>query len=400
MSLNSAERGAGGGGGGAGAERAPRLQGGADYAAWRPRMDAFLQAKGAEDVHRRTVTQTDWEARAKRVEQWADEDLARALADADGSSSSSGTAALTAEQKAGRALVRQTVDRSQRAYGHLYPALPDELQLQVAHLPRGWAYGLWAWLEAKFQSTEDDNIATLFMDWTALAQDKQESYDAYRARVNRVQTLLTRAKEEPSPRMYAFTLLDRLQPHYKAAVLALKSSALLKDPKKVDWDEVTRFINAHERSELRLDGAGAEGQPGADRALAATQQQQQRSAGAIGAGASSRGGGASSGGWQQARGRRGGRPQRQARVAGGGGHSGSDSDHSPRCYECGKIGHIGRDCPLRRSARGAPAGARTQSPTSSDGADERANVATRWFSVSSWVCACGLESVCTHSVCA
>ena len=288
--------------------------------------------------------------------------------------------ALPAEQRAARKVITTVMERSQRAFAHLFSALPDDLQLQVAHLSDGWAYGLWAWLEAKFQSTEDDNIDALLTEWAALAQDKQESFDAYRARVNRVQMLLTHAEEKPSARVYSFTLLGKLQPHFKPAVLALKNGELLRDAKNVDWEAVTRFINAHERSEQRLEGAGAEGQPGADRALAATQQQ--RSKTADGAAAGGRGASASSGGWQQARGRRGGRSQRQERGAnggGGGGHSGSDSEHGPRCYECGKIGHIGRDCPLRRSARSAPGGARTQSPTSSDGGDERANAATRWF---------------------
>ena len=41
--------------------------------------------------------------------------------------------------------------------------------------------------------------------------------------MNQLKALLEHAKEPPSARMYAFMLLDRLQPRYKQAVLALKA---------------------------------------------------------------------------------------------------------------------------------------------------------------------------------
>src|SRR6185437_1345928 len=57
-------------------------------------------------------------------------------------------------------------------------------------------------------------------------------------------------------------LLGKLQPRYKPAVLALKAGDKLKDADKVEWDTVTAFINAHERSEQRLDGdTGVDGGP-------------------------------------------------------------------------------------------------------------------------------------------
>jgi len=313
-------------------------------------MDAWLQSKGADDAHRREQTQAAWEAVTAQVTRWATEDYTAALAEADDSASSMKGAkreALSVEKKAARTLVRQTVDRSQRAYGHLYSALPDALQLQVAHLPRGWAYGLWTWLEQKFQSTEDDNVDSLFGEWTALAQAADESFDAYRARVDRVRTLLAHAKEEMSPRMYAFALLGKLQPHFKPAVLALKNGELLRDAKNVDWEAVTRFINAHERSEQRLEqaaGATHEGQPGGGfRALAAM--------------------GHTRGLRNEPRG------EDIGRRRGDGGRDGQsrradDESGQIECFRCHKMGnHIARDCPEgpRDGLRGATgAGGRRQ----------------------------------------
>src|SRR4051794_28310847 len=127
MSLNSESARSGGGGGGAGAERAPRLQNGAGYAQWRARMHAFLQARGAEGVHTRKETQEVWQATAGRVARWADEDYARALAEADGAESA-GSAALKLEaqsdaQRAARKLITAAMERSKRAYAHLFGAL-------------------------------------------------------------------------------------------------------------------------------------------------------------------------------------------------------------------------------------------------------------------------------------
>ena len=90
-------------------------------------------------------------------------------------------------------------------------------------MPPSFAFGLWNWLEQKFQSTETDSVGELLAQWIALQQEEDESFDAYRARVNHLRVLLVHAKEPPSDNMYALTLVDRLHPRYKQAVLALKA---------------------------------------------------------------------------------------------------------------------------------------------------------------------------------
>jgi broad specificity phosphatase PhoE len=78
------------------------------------------------------------------------------------------------------------VERSRQAFGRIYSALPEDLRLQVAHLPQEWAFGLWQWLERKFQSTEADHVGLLLRRWIHLSMNEGESFDAYRARVNEV----------------------------------------------------------------------------------------------------------------------------------------------------------------------------------------------------------------------
>jgi hypothetical protein len=172
MSLNSEEKTSGSGGGGAGgvdhALQAPRLLPGG-YAAWRPRMDVFLQRAGAEGIHTDALTSEVWKATSARVDALAKATLVDAMAlmmATDGGSSSS--TSVSDEVKAARKTVAAMVERSRRVYGILYASLPDELCAQVAHLPAGWAYCLWDWLQKKFQSTEEDSVDELLQQWTQL----------------------------------------------------------------------------------------------------------------------------------------------------------------------------------------------------------------------------------------
>jgi hypothetical protein len=73
---------------------APRLRSGAEYSAWAPSMDVFLQRAGAESIHKKASTRESWVTTSARVALWADEEMARAmqLALDDGAGSSSDTA--------------------------------------------------------------------------------------------------------------------------------------------------------------------------------------------------------------------------------------------------------------------------------------------------------------------
>lgn len=153
MSGQSLSTGASDGAGGAALAHAPRLTPGG-YAAWRPRMDVFLQRAGAESIHTKAATAEAWMLMSERVDALADEALADAMALVLGTSGgSSRSSSVSDEVKAARKTVAAMVDRSRRVYGILYASLPEELCAQVAHLPAGWAHGLWDWLERKFQST-------------------------------------------------------------------------------------------------------------------------------------------------------------------------------------------------------------------------------------------------------
>ena len=237
-------------GSGAGADKAPRLLAGG-YAAWKDVADNWLDTRGAQGVHRKPLEAAVWRQRRDKADALRDEELAQAFADGDIEESK-------ASDKARKATQLHFVDNSIRVYGLLYSCLAEELRLQVAHIDKGHAYGLWHWLETKFQSSESDSVYVLLSDWMSLQMMDGESFDSYRARVDKVKTLLEHAKEPVSVRVYEYTLLRRLQPRYKLAVLALQANGMLKDANNVDWDAVTAFVNAYERSEMRLESAHAD----------------------------------------------------------------------------------------------------------------------------------------------
>ena len=213
---------------------------------------------------------------------------------------------LSEQQLKARQRAAERVRRTRKAYGYLYAALPEELRLLVKEVPQGYAFGIWSFLEKKYQNTEQDNVADLWERFTALEQSSDESFEEYKARVDELRSLLTHAKDPPSHGLYAHRLLWKLQSKYDHAVLALKASDRIKDPTKINWVEVVSFMANHERSQLRLNGVNEQS---AERSM----------------------------------------------VARGGGNSSSSSGVAPRkqgvtatdlrCFGCGTVGHIRRNCP-------------------------------------------------------
>lgn len=251
---------AGGNGGGHGMSAGPRLQPGC-YASWRPKMEVHLARNGAEEIHMRVSTADEWRAMSANVKGWADDAMNEAMALAMGKSSSSklGQPAVTDEVKLARQMVTAMVSRSRRVHGVIFASLPDDIAQQVAHLPSGWAFGLWDWLIRKFQNTEDDGVDAMCSEFSSLRMSDDESYDAYRARVVDLATRLEYAKEKPSARLYKIALVGagKLLPMYRPSVMAMTNAGVFKDVVNIDWDSVTAKLNAVEREEALSQADGS-----------------------------------------------------------------------------------------------------------------------------------------------
>ena len=236
----------------------PRLIGGR-YNEWRPQMENALMRAG---VARRDYAEecADWAVLASTVENWSREEEQESINYALGRSSGTNSASSASvssgirpdEKK--RRVATEAIARMRKAYTLLYQALPEDLRRLVAGLPQGNAYALWSWLEKKYQNTEQDNIGDLWDSFTRLEQGEDETFEAYKARVDQTFALLEHAKDKPSAGLYAHRVLWKLTPMYAPAVLALKASGKLTDANKIVWSEVVTYISDHERSLNRLAG--------------------------------------------------------------------------------------------------------------------------------------------------
>jgi transposase InsO family protein len=245
---------------------------GVGYAAWRPQMEAALLRAGIE-VRDYKEEIKEWAKLEKALQQdiILEEDFGMALVLAG---SEARTAKREQEEKAAdpqlqevkaRKSIADRVRRVRRAYVLLYTAMPEELRLLTTDVPQGYAFGLWDWLQKRFQNTEQDSVADHWEQFTGLNQTAEETFEEYKARVDAVKTLLEQAKEVPSAGQYSHRLLWKLHSRYSQAVLALKAGDMLKDINRVDWTAVASFMSNYERSQLRLTGENS----GGDRSMAA-----------------------------------------------------------------------------------------------------------------------------------
>jgi len=263
MSLTSADGFGAKSPGGAAAGSAPRLTGAAAYSTWAPLFSNWLQRNGAEIAVEREIP--NFAAKLAVAKDWVREAEEASWAAALGGGSSSSAvksedaqaATAAAETLAHRKEAIRLLDRSKRVYAALYEAMPEELRVQIPTTP-GDAFALWLWLENKLQSKEADAVNSLLKQWHALHMGPEESFDAYRARVNKLRSFLATAGENVSHVSFLFVMTEKLQPHYSTVVLALKAGEKLQDPAAVDWDKVAAMMNSHERSELELNGGVSE----------------------------------------------------------------------------------------------------------------------------------------------
>jgi len=307
-------------------------------------MDVYLEKAGAAEIHTTKETEAEWKLSADGVRAWDREAIADARSALSlGGSVSSGSSAstmvkktpLSDEIKAFRKVIKEMVARSIRVFGIIHSSLPEELKKEVEHLPRGWAFGLWDWLEKKFQSTEKANVHALLGEWIQLHQEEDESFDSYRARVVKIATLLEHAKQKvQTGDMLVYIMLYRLLPRYKQAVMALHGSGKLDDADKVDWKDVAGFVNAHVSSEESLQNGGDNANDGAMAVRSNTFAKVAQS------------------GWNHHN-QRTGKPSQSSASSSVGPESNSNDRRvfipmdQRQCYKCQKYGHISRFCPDR-----------------------------------------------------
>lgn len=335
----------------------PLLVSGSGYTVWRPKAEVFLGLKGLRESLLDFTTEKQWLKVTARAAEWAAADKAELLntlfgddseeegedendggdSVSDGSSQStlnaqakavtlptsgSSQAPLKEKEAELRKQAAAMIKRSEMAYGYIFTALPNDVALMVKVVPQGWARGLWQWLERKFQSTASDNVNALLRDWHSLRQAEGERFDLYRARVDDLYVRLAAANEKPSPRAYAFAMVNSLLPQYDIVVMALETGMLLnvRDYAKIRWDDVANIINMHERkidAQLSKDAEIASAKAMAVQHFYRKQQAPSGSA---------------------------------PGTAPRGGHG----EDRRRCYRCNQVGHLKATCPSSNKPGSSP----------------------------------------------
>lgn len=249
--------------------------GGMPHALWRPQMQTFLMQHGIEE---RDYAQeiARWGEMVKAADDAAakeDEDAEAFVLDGDSTKVEEEKAdATTKAQIKMKQRVADRIGRVRKAFSYLHSALPADLRTLIADVPKGYAYGVWSFLEKKFRNTEHDMVMSLWETVTAMRQESDEQFDTYKARVDSVAELLANAKQTLPSGLYMSLLLWRLQPRYNTAVLTLKASAGLKDPTAVNWTEIAEYMAQFERAQLGL--GEIQGGTSSDRAMAARSKSQ------------------------------------------------------------------------------------------------------------------------------
>jgi len=302
------------------------------YSLWRPQMQTHLMRQGVEErdyteeIPRWLALVAAVQTDARAVEQAAIVALLGAAPATPAGKAAGATpdaaSSLAVKQEpsspealAAKKTVAVLIGRSQKAYGHLFAALPADLRLLVADVPQDYAYGVWSFLEKKFRNTEADNVAALWKQFVILAQSPDETFDEYKARVDSVVELLKHGKATLDASLYTTILMWNLQPRYATAVLTLKTGDRLKDPATIDWPAITEYMAQYERSQESL-GETGEG----ERAFVARGRPQHTSSSSL-SNPSGRGSSAGDRDWKK----------------------------TVVCFNCQQKGHIQKECPQPRT---------------------------------------------------
>lgn len=237
------------------------------YTEWRPKMEGFLSSVGLEEDSY-MEEDVDWANTVKLVcaDAKVERERARQLLTGkqvleaklepdtmvDASSASSSSSASLAKAKE---LLAPFVARSKKAHYYLMEALPPELRrlVEEPHIPKGYAFGVWDFLEKKFRSTEQDNVLSLWREYVNLRQQPDDSFEEFKARVDAVQAELTRAGGHPPAGLYTMLMLWCLQPRYSEVVRGFSIAGKIKDVNVIDWANVTLEMANFERQCEKMD---------------------------------------------------------------------------------------------------------------------------------------------------
>ena len=245
------------------------------YATWKPLMENYLIERQLHEVLKLKVMSTRWKMMNEFIERVSSKDSASLLSKIGISRiESSSTPVVKRESKEdgdneefdklspGEVKELQSlVHRIRLVYTVIYDAIPNSLRNQIGSENYGNGAYLWNWLHEKLQANTVDVIHIILGELFEMKQSEDESFDAYKARLDLLNDRLSRSKFDLPPLMYRHILLKRLRSEYQSIALIIDTNKDYDDVegKRIEiWSKITTLINRFERTELsghRNDGS-------------------------------------------------------------------------------------------------------------------------------------------------
>jgi len=234
------------------------------YQQWKAAMILYLQGMGIND--RDFLVRVDkWKeinallegeeiAKEQAGEALILQGLGRASsAVASSNSSASVKVELTEAELKQKEQIKTATERMRRirkAYTIIQSSLDEELVKYITGVQIGYAYDLWLWLEKKFQDAEVDSIALRLRAFYLMKMNEEESFEAWKVRIDTAKKGLEYLKEPVSQNAYISKLLYDCHPRYEQArsILTLSLVAQKKADSKAtyDWNYVVEFMRGQE----------------------------------------------------------------------------------------------------------------------------------------------------------
>ena len=149
--------------------------------------------------------------------------------------------------------VQQLVHKIRLVYSIVYEAIPESLRKQIGSENYGNGAYLWNWLHEKLQANTVDVVHILLGELFEMRQSEDETFDAYKSRVDVLNDRLSRSKFDLPPLMYRHVVLKRLRSEYQSIALIIDTNKDYDDDedKRIEvWSKITSQINRFERTEL------------------------------------------------------------------------------------------------------------------------------------------------------
>lgn len=148
---------------------------------------------------------------------------------------------------------QSVVHKIRLVYSIIYDAIPISLRNQIGSENYGNGSYLWNWLHEKLQANTIDVIHIMLGELFEMKQSDDETFDAYKSRLDLLNDRLSRSKFDLPPLMYRHILLKRLRSEYQSIALIIdtnKDYDDIEDKRMEVWNKIAAQINRFERTEL------------------------------------------------------------------------------------------------------------------------------------------------------